>query len=412
MANATTLFTPETLLKHVSQWELAVFASDVTLFAKPGELSDSFLQLLERGESERDAWLFMVGSVMPPVVAAHFALRKKVRSAWRKPKHVARCLAQWVENHRALITRSFTASRLLCQRLQGFALMLSPDEVAGMHASEAPCTTLASVLVAVNYNWAIAASVTVLLHLLRGEAQGKQPHFVGATTAIPSSWNATPSLGELVTDGRMPAGTSNRYAVLLSNASGEAAHIVVVSSMVGQEREWQMSVDVSAAPVQWVATCDDALVVGGASDHVAVVNEDGVNWHQVAATPPPRSLLVRLHPHLLWSQRGEVQGMDLRTLRRVVDTTPLQPAMLRASVDAVAACATSNLVFSNGRVLFQLLPHAGQHVVAVHRGGEDLVDVFTDVGDWWRVNVKTLVASVVGLTAPRGFKVVDACVYE
>lgn len=404
-----TLMRAENVEAHLSRWELAVFASDLHLFLVDDEEGGTPFTplLLEQGKTEQEAWLLVTGSVMPAAVQSHWAVRKRMSRQLAKPKHAARTLHRWLMNYRQLKQKPYTSMQLLSQRLQAFALVVPPDEIASLAPQATTWDTVVHMIDVFQQDWATAASVTVLLHLMRA-MQTEKPAFVGSLTPVPSTWPTIPTLTRVYTDQPLPRSEGvNRYAVLFQTR--QAVSVAIVSSHIGQECEWRVPLRRQHEP-KWVMKRGDGVGVG--SQGAVTVVEGGVASEWRTDEQPQTRVMTKLDNMLVWAEKGELHGLTLSSMQLVADTSEVQRRLLDDARTAVCACVDKNIVFCNGAVLFRLPPLVEQRVVAVQRSSVQLVDVFTSVGDWWRVNVDTLEAVVVGLDLPRGAQIVDVCVYE
>lgn len=237
-----TVFTPHHLTTVLTHAELAIFASDLYLFdADSKEEASAFYTLLNSGVEPSHAWMQVTGKSMLPSVASHLAVRQRMRADLSSKKAVARLLGRWVKNVRVMSEKPYTTLQRLCERMQGFACMVPPEEVAHVQARAATWDTLTTVLDMVQRDWALAVSLTVLLHVVAALRGTTQLAFVGGITSVPTTWTAPPHLSAVLTDVGLPLdATGNKYYVFVKQGGqGGASYAVVhVSAHVGQLAEF------------------------------------------------------------------------------------------------------------------------------------------------------------------------------
>jgi hypothetical protein len=406
-----TVFTPHHLTTVLTHAELAIFASDLYLFdADSKEEASAFYTLLNSGVQPSHAWMQVTGKSMLPSVASHLAVRQRMRTDLSSKKAVARLLGRWVKNGRVMSEKPYTTLQRLCERMQGFACMVPPEEVAQLQARAATWDTLTAVLDAFQRDWALAVSLTVLLHVVGALRGSTQLAFVGGITSVPTAWAAPPHLSAVLTDVGLPLDdTGNEYYVFVKDGSASYA-VVRVSAHVGQLAEFSVPpFPPQELPPWWVACCSSTstLVVGN-EQHVATVTNGESVVHPLLAGPR-RGTMTKQHGMIVWSEKRDLCGLDLTTLQPVADHKRLQHAVLQSARTAACACVDRNVVFRGGVSLFRL-PEG--HTIAAVSSTKQYVDVFTAVGDWWRVNVKTLEAVVVGLDLSPGAQIVDVCLLD
>lgn len=405
-----TVFTPHHLTTVLTHAELAIFASDLYLFdADSKEEASAFYTLLNSGVQPSQAWMQVTGKSMLPSVASHLAVRQRMRADLSSKKAVARLLGRWVKNGRVMSEKPYTTLQRLCERMQGFAYMVPPEEVAQLRARAATCDTLTTVLDAVQRDWALAVSLTVLLHVVAALRGSTQLAFVGGMTSVPTAWTSPPHLSAVLTDVGLPLGdTGNEYYVFVKNG-GTSYAVVHVSAHVGQLAEFAVPPFPSHGSPWWVACCSSTstLVVGN-EKHVATLRDGESVVHPLLAGPR-HGTMTKQRDMIVWSKKRDLCGLDLTTLQPVADHAKLQQAVLQGAQTAACACVDRNLVFRGGASLF-CLPEG--HTIAAVSSTKQYVDVFTAVGDWWRVDVKTREAVVVGLDLSPGAQIVDVCLLD
>ena len=407
-----TVFTPHHLTTVLTHSELAIFAGDLYLFDTDNkEEAGAFYTLLNKGVQPDQAWMQVTGKSMLPSVASHLAVRQRMRSDLFSKKALARLLGRWVKNLRVMHEKPYTTLQRLCERLQGFACMASPEEVARLEKRATTWDTLTHVLNAVQRDWALAVSLTVLLHVVDALHGTTQLSFVGGITSVPTLWTSLPRLSAIFTDVALPLDdVGNQYCVLVKNGrEGAATHTVIhVSAHVGQLTEFAVPPFPPQDLPWWLSSSSSSSspVVVGSEQHIATLPEGVV---QPLTTGVRRGTLSKQRDMIVWSDKRDLCGLDLTTLQPVADHGRLQHVVLQSAQTAACACLERSLVFRNGAALF-VLPEG--HTIAAVSATKKYVDVFTRVGDWWRVDVETREAVVVGLDMVSGAQIVDVCLFD
>jgi hypothetical protein len=402
----TMLLSSTALASRFTCWELALLAVETSFHM---HVHDELYTAIQHVDADK-AWTRVTGFVMPPEVRAY--------SATFAPPKAGKAVARVFHAYTALKARSAYKQELL-QRVRALASALPPDDVQQLGRAYSAHTfldTWVQLHGAQTLDRAARAAAACLLHVLPRTFQ--LPAVVGDLTPEPVCWDDVPVITRVLTDAAMPVlSCGNQYAVLCHSAVQGSSTIQMLHASVGHTRSIAVDVDRAHHPV-WLARAKQLFVVGctdcvlrqvapAATDVQWVVDvpDDG------AALLPARNHLVKVKDYVIWQTAGtrEVRGMRVDGMYVVEDSEEELGQLVSAKQRPVAARGST--VFSDARPLFQLPDTTQQTVVAVHSPTAEYVDVFTNVGDWWRVHVPTLTAHVVGLDL-HSDRVIDVlCVY-
>lgn len=413
------LFTGVNLFDHVGAWRCAIFATDAGLQFKSTRESivDGLRKLLQEGTQERDAWQQVFRTHMSPVLVEHAELRRHVNT---KPKHVAKMLASWFENYQALQSKPFTSFHTLAQRLQALASTAPRDTVEHVFATPTKNAEQVQHALVREHGVELALSSAITCLVVLAQQVGKHPAvpFVcGSLTPAPVTWSNVPVIKQVETETGLPAPFQNSwYAILCYTPGAEQATIRVLCER-GEEKRLDVQLPAGTKPL-WLSTVSSApsssstsmqQLVIGCTSHVGLVQSDGSHTSWTSRdTLPLSNHCEKMNQYVAWQQGNKLFAIHVQNTCLLEDEEEVHQLCLRHVQTGVAAC--NNVVYSNGMALFMLPPDYQLNVAAVHRLSHDTVDVFTTVGDWWRVHVPTLSAYVVGLDIYPSV-VVDACVF-
>ena len=396
------------LRDHVGKWNVAVLASDVFEFLNADDATLKALrQLLEKHVDAEEAWWRVSGSRMHADVKSHLDLRLRMKPGLHKPLALAHLLARWMGNASHLDASPSAAYDHVAKRLCAFGALLSSLRVSAVAVQPSVCQTQASLLPLLTYEWALAASMAALLHVLPTAAAPTHMHLapmVGSVTA-PATHEGV-ELVDVTTGTLLPveANGCNKYGVLVATLAGDAS-ILVCHASRGQVEEIQVVRPQSEEP-RWVTRSNKHWLVGFAS----LVGAPAGPW-TVHASLPLSGPMSKMGNVVVWrgdtgllafdGEQNQVVGLD--------DQAALQSLLVERAHTAVGA--QGKCVFAEGVPLFRLPDAYTDMIACVSKSSATCVDVFTLRGDWWRVHVPSRTASVVGLGLASNARIVDTCVY-
>lgn len=394
--------TGEELQRHVGKWNVAVLASDMhELVAPAKQVTHALRALLDNDVDVAPAWWQVTGTVMPPEIVAHIKMRTRLKPVLNKPHRAARLLAHWYANGRELEARGVDGYNHIAARMRAFTALLTRSELHGLVRASSVSHTQASLLPHFAYDWCLAGCVSAFLHVLPPAAAVHALHpLVGSPTCVPAHPGSP--LVSVSADEQLPLeGGASVYGVLCTSAH-QGACILVVGAAAGQTETVQLPVPTAEMPV-WLTRYSDEWVVG----YPTRVGPARGPW-SVHAGLPSAGPVAKFAGLAVWKDAHGLRGYD------VEQGSVVEDAVLHNLLVDRAHCllgAQGKCVFAEGVPLFELPEEYTDVCAGVHRAKRDFVDVFTSRGDWWRVHVPTLSATVVGLDVPRGYVVKDTCVY-
>lgn len=399
MPNNVIQLTGAQLQAHLGLWNTAVLAADMhDLPPQPSKEKVQALKALLHSDVNTDeAWWRMCGFRMPTEVKTHLAMRQRMKPSVQRKRELARLLTLWMQNGAALQSDG-TKFDDVARRLTAFTTLLSAADVRGLHPGDSVCDTQARLLPHFTFDWALSASVAAWLHT---PAHVVNVAAVGSVTPLPALWSA-PTVVSIQTDTPMPLCEGvNKYGVLVSD--GHEARIVSVHAQHGH----LVTVEVTLPPQPhqlplWVTRHRKQWTIG----YDTMVGAPAGPWC-VHAELPPKGALTKLGGVLVWRSDDVLCAFDVDTgevVRDGVQQLLVDHAFLEVG-------AQDRTVFANGKCLFALPDWYNDSIVAVNKCCHDMVDVFSARGDWWRVCLPNLEATVVGLDTGRAMRVIDVCVY-
>lgn len=394
--------TGEQLEQHVGKWNVAALASDLHELVQPAQqVIDALHTLLKQNVDVAAAWWQVTGTVFPPDLVAHLKLRTRLKPVLQQPHACSRELAKWYANGQALDARGSAGYSHIATRMRAFTALLTGTELKGFRPAASVIDTQVSLLPYFAYDWCLAACVSASLHVppMRDESGPLAP-LVGSPSARPT--HAGAQLLSVSADNMLPLeGGVSRYGVLCTGPDGTAC-ILGVSAASGQVESVQFDVLPEEPPV-WIVRYEREWVVGYAT-RVGPVHGP---W-TMPASLPFAGPVAKLGDVVVWKAGHRLSGYDLEEQSDVEHE--LLTKLLVDRADCLVA-AQGKCVFTEGVALFDLPEEYTDVCAGVHRARNNFVDVFTTRGDWWRVHVPSLSATVVGVGVPCGYVVKDTCVY-
>lgn len=387
--------TPELLKSRVKLVDVAVMAYDLGLWPDAADhVQESALKAALR-HSPLDfvrAWQACSQTSFPAGLDEHVHTRFSANSRLQSPTWVARFVTKVFHNQLYLYERGLAAYTDVCRRLEAVVLTVLPSETEAVHAADSFATNLQHVNRFRHEEDFVVSAATVLVSTLLVRESGRsRVKLVGALTIAPVDWKAVPVVDTQVCESDMGAPHAKYLALLANNT------VVYIDTDSGAYSATALDVHDNES-LLWISVANGHVFSGS---RASLYEFTGTGTDRLVLSPLPSSnRMDKSAPSISFPVPGSARVLTLCLSSKQVSVDAGEADTMRAELHD-AAGAYRNHVYRNGQVLVSL--PSGERIVAVH-AWEHVVDVFTETNDWWRIDVDTKRAVVVGLDLSASVK--------